>query len=233
MGLVADKFEVHRSPVKFQWNVPWEYATPEEREKCIEKAKEECHLVCNVIAPESGTDLYECLTSPSQNECTKDMKLLMTAYKNTKTSGLRTQILSLYAFRYPVHVLMKLHEPYAKLTRYQVKRARVHAKLRGSGAALKKGSNHRVCLDMEKVDHFLEFGNRPYFYQDVAYGTRVLKLDSEEKICMPNVIRTVTRSTMVKQYQSFCEEEGFNPLSRSTLFKILDVREASQRRYKL
>ena len=46
---------------------------------------------------------------------------------------------------------------------------------------------------------------------------------------MAIVVRTVTRSTMVKQYQSFCEEEGFNPLSRSTLFKILDVREASQR----
>lgn len=136
MGLVADECEVQRSPVTFQLKVPWESATPEEKTKCHEKAKEDCHLVYNIIAPDSGTDLYECLTSPSPNEPTKDMKLLMTAYKNAKTSGLRTQILSLYAFRYPVHVLMKLHEPYAKLTRYQVKRARTHAKLHGSGAAL-------------------------------------------------------------------------------------------------
>ena len=78
---------------------------------------------------------------------------------------------------------------------------------------------------MGKVDHFLEFANRPYFYQDVAYGSRILKLDSGEKIPMPNVVRTVTRSTMVNQYQSFCEEEGFNPLSRSILFKILDAGE--------
>lgn len=41
----------------------------------------------------------------------------MTAYRNAKTSGLRTEILSIYAFRCPIPVLMKLHEPYEKLTR--------------------------------------------------------------------------------------------------------------------
>ena len=44
-------------------------------------------------------------------------------------------------------------------------------------------------LDMGKVDHLLEFANRPYFYQDVAYGSQILKLDSGEKIPMPNVVR--------------------------------------------
>ena len=57
-------------------------------------------------------------------EPSSDLEALMTAYRNAKTSGLRTQILSIYAFRYPIAVLIKLHEPYGKLTRYQVKRAR-------------------------------------------------------------------------------------------------------------
>ena len=35
---------------------------------------------------------------------------------------------------------------------------------------------------------------------------------------------------MVKQYLQFCEEEQFEPLSRSTLFRILEVREASQQK---
>ena len=47
---------------------------------------------------------------------------------------------------------------------------------------------------------------------------------------MPNVIRTVTRSTMISQYLMFCEEEQVVPLSSATLFRILDVREASQQR---
>ena len=77
-----------------------------------------------------------------------------------------------------------------------------------------------------KLDHFLDFANRPYFYQDLSFRTRKLRLSSGEKITMPNVIRKVTRSTMVKQYLQFCEEEQFEPLSRSTLFRILEVREA-------
>ncbi len=83
---------------------------------------------------------------------------------------------------------------------------------------------------MEKVDHFIDFVNCPYFHQDVAYGTRTLKLDSGETMDMPNVIRTVTRSTMVAQYFKFCSDEEYQPLSRSTLFRILEVREASQRK---
>ena len=35
---------------------------------------------------------------------------------------------------------------------------------------------------------------------------------------------------MVKQYLQFCEEEQFEPLSRATLFRVLEVREASQQK---
>ena len=47
---------------------------------------------------------------------------------------------------------------------------------------------------------------------------------------MPNVVRTVTRSTMVHQYLQHCSQEQFTPLCQRTLFKILEVREASQRK---
>ena len=62
---------------------------------------------------------------------------------------------------------------------------------------------------MVKLDHFLSFVDQPYFYQDVAYGTRTLKLDSWDHLVIPNVIRIVGRSTMIEHLQ---------------------VREASQRR---
>ena len=70
---------------------------------------------------------------------------------------------------------------------------------------------------MSKVDNFLEFKNRPYFYQDFSYGSEILILESGDRIEMPNVVMTVTRFTMIEK-----------PLSRSTLFEILEVREASQ-----
>ena len=80
---------------------------------------------------------------------------------------------------------------------------------------------------MNKVDHFVEFINRPFFYQDVSYGSRIFKLDNGKTMEIPNVVRTVTRSTMISQYTQFCREENVEPLSRSTLFKILEVRQVS------
>ena len=44
---------------------------------------------------------------------------------------------------------------------------------------------------------------------------------------MPNVIRTVPRSTMIMQYLQHFKEGSFEPASGSTLFRILEVREAS------
>ena len=44
------------------------------------------------------------------------------------------------------------------------------------------------------------------------------------------IILTVARSTMVAQYLQLCQEEDFDALSRATLFRILEVREASQRK---
>ena len=95
---------------------------------------------------------------------------------------------------------------------------------------MEKSSSYRVRLDTTLVDHFIDFINRPYFYQDVAFGTRKLKLNNGQEVVMPNVIRTVTRSTVISQYLMFCEEEQVMPLSRATLFRILEVREASQQR---
>ena len=83
---------------------------------------------------------------------------------------------------------------------------------------------------MSKVDHFVEFTNRPYFYQDVSHDNKILILESGNRIEMPNVVRTMTRSTMIEQYLEYCKEQCHEPLSRSTLSKILEVRWASQRK---
>ena len=47
---------------------------------------------------------------------------------------------------------------------------------------------------------------------------------------MPNVVRTVGRLTIIEQYFKYCSEEDFDPLGTSTLYRILQVREASQRK---
>ena len=45
-----------------------------------------------------------------------------------------------------------------------------------------------------KVDHFINYISRPDLLQDVAFGTKTLKLDSGERIIIPAVIRTLIPS---------------------------------------
>ena len=146
------------------------------------------------------------------------------------TKNVKIQIISIYAYRHTMKLLQKFHEPYEKISLRQIKRARLHEWKRGPGSNVPKVFSHRVCLDTNKVDHFIDFVNRLYFYQDVAFGMRTLTLDGGGKITMPNVIQTVTRSTMIMQYLRHCKEESVEPASRSTLCRILEVREASQQK---
>jgi len=78
-------------------------------------------------------------------------------------------------------------------------------------------------MDPAKVDHFLDFIGSPSFLQDEAYGTKMLKLSDGEKLEIPNVVRTVIASRLVKPYLSYCAETGFPPIGRSTLFNIFKV----------
>ena len=218
-------------PLTFQLTGAWDNISTEEKGICIEKALEACKVVCEVIAPNSSNDLFDAVKSAeSRPEISEELVTLMLAYQNAKTRNLKLQILSLYAHRYPVKQLQEIHEPYGRITTWQIKMARKHARENSPGSLVEKTKQHRIRLDMLKVDHFIEFANRPYFYHDVAYGTRDIKLDSGSKLTMPNVIRNVSRATMVAQYLKFCEEDKVEPLSRRTLFRILEVREASERK---
>jgi hypothetical protein len=59
---------------------------------------------------------------------------------------------------------------------------------------------------------------------------KTVKLSSGTKITVPNVIRTLVPEQVVQQYQSYCQDIGFDPMSRSTLCRILNVCGASIRK---
>ena len=62
----------------------------------------------------------------------------------------------------------------------------------------------RTRLDPTKVDHLVYFVSSLSFLQDVAYGTKILKLSSGEKIDIPNVVRKVISSRLIQLYQAYC-----------------------------
>ena len=79
----------------------------------------------------------------------------------------------------------------------------------------------REKVDFAKLDHFLDFITSSNIVQDLPFGRKTLTLSSGMKIDIPNVIKTVLPSRLIKQYNQYCSEEGYTPLSTRTLFRIL------------
>ena len=69
-----------------------------------------------------------------------------------------------------------------------------------------------------------------YVMQDLPFGEETLKLFFNTEIKVPNVVRTIVPELIVQQYQSYCQETGFVPMSRTTLCRILKVCSASVRK---
>ena len=210
----------------------WEDCSEMEKQTYARTAKEAYQLVCHVIAPRDGEKLFQVVQPQQNGGIGRDTgwEALIAAYKKAPSKALKTQILSIYANRFTATELKALHRPFENLSDRQIKKARAHSSSKGSGVPLTKIPQHRVRLDKGKLDHFMEFTSRPYFYQDVAFGSRKLKLESGEEMVMPNIVRTVARCTIINQYLDFCKEENFTPLSRATMWRILEVQEASQRK---
>ena len=210
----------------------WEDCSEMEKQTYARTAKEACQLVCHVIAPRDGEKLFQVVQQQQNGGIARDtgLEALIAAYKKAPSKALKTQILSIYANRFTATELKAIHRPFENLSDRQIKKARAHSSSKGSGNPLTKIPQHRIRLEKGKLDHFMEFTSRPYFYQEVAFGSRKLKLESGEEMVMPNIVRTVARCTIINQYLDFCKEENFTPLSRATMWRILEVQEASQRK---
>ena len=62
--------------LKFQLTSKWNEATKDEKQECLEKAKEACRVVCDIIAPADGSSLYDSLLTKSNEEHVSDATLL-------------------------------------------------------------------------------------------------------------------------------------------------------------
>ena len=148
-------------------------------------------------------------------------------YQKAPTKSLSTQILSIYADRFSANELKRIHQPFENLSDRQIKKARAQAK---SEVPTEKIPRHRIRIQQRQLDHFLEFTMRPYYFQDVAYGTHTIKLESVEEFVMPNMVRTVAKCTIINQCMDHCKENGFEPKSKSKMWWVLEVQEANQRK---
>ena len=232
MAQLADAVNKPRMQPLSSQVVSWDKCTNAEQEIYLRTTEDAFRLICHTIAPNDSDKLLK--TFQQNRYCSYDndigLQALVAAYKNAPSKPLKTQILSIYASRYSAKELKAIHEPFECLSDRQIKKARQHSTNQGPGTPAVRKLQHRVRIDKAKLDHFLEFTFRPYFYQDVSYGNRTIKLENGEELPMPNIVRIVARSTIIHQYLEFCEETEFEPMSQSTMWRILEVQEASQRK---
>ena len=182
LGNLSDAIRKPRNePIRTQ--VPCLKECPtDEKSNVIQKTEEACLLVCEVIAPNDPDQLFqEVLKKYQAKNSTLDtgIQALLAAHQSAPSNCLKTQILSIYAKNYTVKELKAMHLPFEELSDRKIKKARALATEEFPGAFLEKKTQHRVRMDKAKLDHFLEFTWRPYYYQDVAFGSRTIKLESD------------------------------------------------------
>ena len=108
MDEIASKVAVERKPLTSQLD-SWERSTAEKRQYYIQKATEDCMVVSDGIAPNDGKQLFEAMRSTDLEKpdpIADDLvRTLMNAYKKATNRSIKTQILSLYAYKYSISTL--------------------------------------------------------------------------------------------------------------------------------
>ena len=220
------------SPIESVLKSPWQNISRTQKSYYIRKVRQAFQAVLSTVAPEQENEvlkevLKQCVDAEPENDVDKDnivdekeLSILLAAFNEAESRQTRLKILSLFAKHF---TKKELREMVPGLSNWLIDQARRHAVKEGPGKPVTSTPIKRTRLDPAKTNHFVNFLSRPNFLQDVAFGTRTLKLDTGEQITIPNVIRTMVPSRIIKQYVSFCQDTGFKPASERALFRIIEV----------
>ena len=225
-------------PICSTLNAPFSDITESQQNYYIRKAKEVVKETLSVICPGQEQQLWKNLKEKlvvgrvgdsvsTGRTLDPTVRNLASAYEQAANWQTKRQILSLFASDFSKQQLTTMIKG---LTKWRIDQARSHAESVGAGQQVDPKPIYRARLDAVQTDHFLDFISQPAYLQDVAFGTKKLKLDSGEEIIIPAAVRTVIPSRIIHQYRKCCETSGFKPASERTLFRILEVCAASQQK---
>ena len=88
----------------------------------------------------------------------------------------------------------------------------------------------RNRLNVSKCEHFLEYIFANGFVQDTAFGSRKLKFDAGNTQEIPRAILTCKYSHVIGAYLHACEMTDFDPVSESSLWRVLRELKPSQQK---
>ena len=196
----------------------------------VRKAKQVVLAALEEIAPGSPKILLSSVQSlgeEDENVAKSLMEALVECFNNASHWSTRRQILSIMSDKVSFSALKKW---IPGLTRYRFNVARHHTLLHGRGSPVAITKCAHIRVSVEKLDHFFTFITSGQVIQDLPFGEKTLKLSDNTKITIPNVVCTLIPEQLVQQYHSYCQETGFEPMSRSSLCRVLKVCSASVRK---
>ena len=229
------------SPIISTLNASWDDISSTQQKYYTRKAREAVAAMLSVISPGQEKDLWKCIQNDSdlierdESSSSKGkhfdthtglIDVLIKAYDPAESWQTKRQILSLFANDFSRRELQTL---IPGLTKWRIDQARQHATEAGKGQAVPEQTIFRKRIDQGKIDHFISYISQPQLHQDVAFGTKTLKLDSGERI-IPAVVRTLIPTRIIEQYTGNCREQQFEPASTRCLFRMFEVCSASMQR---
>ena len=151
------------------------------------------------------------------------------AYNIAESWQSRREILSIVAPKVSLKTL-QLFLP--GLTEFRYSAARFHATKYGIGSKIEEKVACVQRFSDCQIAHFVDFIISPHVCVDLPFGEKTLKLSSGTELYVPNTIRNMGLIRIIEQYLLYCKEMyvDFEPLSKSSLFTILDVCKASTRK---
>ncbi|XP_022777782.1 uncharacterized protein LOC111319236 [Stylophora pistillata] len=198
------------SPILSTLNASWDNISPTQQKDYIRKGRGAVAVALSVISPGKGKDLWKCIQNDldiiERNESSSSKRkhfdtntglidVLIKAHDQEESWQTKRQILSLFANDFSRRELQTL---IPGLTKWRIDQARQHA----TEAGCSRTNNLPKKNRSGKVDHFISYISQPQLHQDVAFGTKTLKLDSGERITIPAVVRTLIPSRIIEQYTS-------------------------------
>lgn len=230
--------ECSLQPIERPW-LQWEKASERTKERYVARSAEIVSSVLDVVYPSAAIHLWEQLqttnkvdvllgaTSAISPASSSYLEALAESYNNATGWDTRRQILSIMTGVASFKEI-SLHIP--GLTHYRYTIANTHRLQYGRAAPVLKSDSPRLRVNKQQLDNFLCFITSPHLVQDLPFGETKLTLSSGQIIQVPNVIRTMVPQRIVNQYQVYCQEKDFVPLSERTLLRILDGCSASVRK---
>ena len=224
---LLNKFQIAKnvSPIKHSLRIPWEEASERTKRGYIRTTKQVVEACLEEIAPNDSDVLFHSFYKSSESDSTVDsalLKALAQCYNNAQHWS-TSWLVSIMADQVTFKQLKQLKHFIPSLTRYRYNIARHHLLLHGRGAVPQVEKNTSIHIPQAKLDHFLSFLTSSNVVQDLQFGEKTLVLSTKAEIKVLNVIRAIIPESIVKPYQSYCKETDFQPMSQSTLSRIIKV----------